>query len=105
MVALINEGTRSAKEGMAFQFKKSRRARLVGTATTGAFMGASFTFGRGDGYVLAIAATRLLLDGVQLEGVGVAPDVAVAYPLDRSLDRDPQLERAVEEIGAMLRSN
>ena len=37
MVVLVNEGTLSGKEGLAYQFKKSGRALLVGSTTIGAF--------------------------------------------------------------------
>ena len=47
MVVLIDEGTRSGKECMAFQFKKSRRARLLGTTTAGAVLARSSLQARG----------------------------------------------------------
>jgi C-terminal processing protease CtpA/Prc len=39
------------------------------------------------------------LDGQDLELTGVAPDIAVKNTVaDRVADKDPQLERAVDEI-------
>ena len=37
LVVLINAGTRSGKESLAFQFAKTQRATLIGTTTAGAF--------------------------------------------------------------------
>jgi carboxyl-terminal processing protease len=102
MVVLVDEGTRSGKEALAFQFKKSGRARLVGTTTAGAFRGAQFYADREEGYILAVALTAVKLDGVDLEGVGVSPDVRVERSLDVPGSGDPQLERALEEIRPLL---
>jgi carboxyl-terminal processing protease len=102
VVAVINEGTRSGKEAIAFQFRKSRRGRLVGTTTAGHFRGAGFFPSRDPDYMLELAQTHLLLDGVDLEGRGVTPDVEVPWPLGRSIPGDPQLDRAIEEMKALL---
>ena len=98
MVVIVDEGTRSGKEVLAFQFKKSKRARLVGTTTAGAVRGAAFFAKPAEGYILAVALTALRLDGEDLEGRGVTPDVRVERPLERPAKGDPQLERALEEI-------
>ncbi len=44
MAVLINEGVRSGKEAMAYQFKKSRRATLIGSKTAGYFFCGIFQF-------------------------------------------------------------
>ena len=77
MALLINGGTRSAKEYFTLQFKKSRRAVVVGATTTGAFLGAGGFPITQDGY-LELPIGGLRLDGRRIEGVGVAPDIAVA---------------------------
>lgn len=82
MVVLIDEGTRSGKEAVAFQFKKSGRATLIGTTTRGAFNAGTGLFVDGDSslvYYLSVAEYRL--DGQRIEGVGVAPDLEVPYPV------------------------
>jgi C-terminal processing protease CtpA/Prc len=89
-------------EALAFQFRKSGRARLVGTTTAGAFRGAQFYAGREEGYILAVALTVLKLDGVDLEGHGVPPDVRVERSLEAPGNGDPQLDRALEEIKPLL---
>ncbi len=77
MTVLINGGTRSAKEYFTLQFKKSKRATVIGTTTTGAFLGANGFSIAPDGY-LELPVVGLKLDGKRIEGVGVPPDIAVA---------------------------
>ncbi len=96
MVVLINEGVRSGKEALAYQFKKSDRATLIGTKTKG-----SFSLGRGifnkekQPYFLYLATAELLLDGKQIEGLGISPTLQIPYPLNKILVKDPQLEAAL----------
>ena len=106
MVVLINEGTRSGKEGLAYQFKKSGRAVVIGATTEGAF-----TAGRGifteprNPYFLYLATAEYLLDGSKIEGLGISPDVYVAYPLDQSMDTDPQLGEALRTAARLVSEN
>jgi carboxyl-terminal processing protease len=95
MVVLINHGTRSAKEFFSYQFKVSRRAKLVGTRTAGAFLGASAMEIGKDG-LLELAVMGLKVDGKLLEEVGVAPDITV-QPQFSYTERDSQL-LAAEQI-------
>ena len=88
MVVLINDGTRSAKEFLSYEFKSRRRARLVGTRTAGAFLGAGgFEVGRTG--LLELPIMGLRVDGKPIEGTGVAPDLAFA-PRFSYTDRDSQ---------------
>ena len=57
----------------------------------------------GGDCILYLAVNQILLDDRQLEGAGVEPDVVVDYPLDRSVDRDPQFDRALEEMSGLLK--
>jgi carboxyl-terminal processing protease len=76
---LINGGTRSGKETIAYGAKKHRLARLVGERTAGAALfGVPFCLSDGSHLLLAQSDGRV--DGERLEGVGVAPDIEV--PLD-----------------------
>jgi len=99
MVVLINEGVRSGKEALAYQFKKSNRAILIGTNTKGAF-----TVGRGIfnekklPYFLYLATGEVLLDGTRVEGYGISPDIYVPYSLQDNVSEDPQLNTAILEI-------
>jgi carboxyl-terminal processing protease len=94
MVVLINEGVRSGKEAMAFQLKKTKRALLVGTTTAGHFVaGKAYFVERALPYVLYLSVNGLLLDGHDIEGKGVPPDIKIEYPLT-GLGFDPQLAEA-----------
>lgn len=78
LAVIINNGTRSGKESLAFQFKKGNRATLFGTTTAGAFTSGRGVFAnRDEDYLLYLAVQELLLDGSVIEGVGVTPDVWV----------------------------
>ncbi len=106
MVVLINEGVRSGKEALAYQFKKSKRATLIGTKTKGAF-----SVGRGifnkekQPYFLYLATAELLLDNNKIEGFGIYPNIQIPYPLQKNTATDPQLEAALLEIAKKLESN
>jgi carboxyl-terminal processing protease len=97
MVVLINEGVRSGKEALAYQFKKTKRATLVGTKTAGFFVGGGAYFTEIElPYFLYLSSKGLLLDGINLEGNGVKPDIKVSYPLTTSSRMDPQLAEALK---------
>ena len=90
---LVNGGTRSGKEILAFGFKKYRLGEVIGTHTEGAVLAATaFLIGGG---LLLLAVQDVHVDGERLEGVGVAPTIEVQADPD-SMDRsDPQLNRAI----------
>lgn len=92
---LVNRGTRSGKEIIAYAIKKHGLARIVGDNTGGAVLpGRPFCLD--DGGILYVASWRLTVDGEVLEGKGVAPDVRVAFDLRHAGGRDPQLEAALD---------
>ena len=90
---LVNGGTRSGKEILAYGFKKYRLGEVIGTRTEGAVLAATaFLIGGG---LLLLAVEDVRVDGERLEGVGVAPTIEVqAGPASVERD-DPQLNRAV----------
>jgi carboxyl-terminal processing protease len=99
MIVLINEGVRSGKEALAFQFKKTKRATLLGTPTAGYFVGGGAYFREKElPYFLYLSSKGLLLDGVDLEGNGVNPDILVRWPIHSAKHFDPQLKKAKEII-------
>ncbi|WP_185964576.1 S41 family peptidase [Aliikangiella marina] len=102
MVVLINEGVRSGKEALSYQFKKTNRALLVGEKTMGAFVAGRGIFNEEQDYFLYLATAEYFVDDIKIEGVGIKPHVAVAYPLSKSLNHDPQLNRALVEISKLL---
>ena len=67
---LINEGTRSGKEVLAYGFKEYRLGELIGHRTEGAVLAAT-AFLIGDDGLLLLAVEDVLVDGKRLEGVGV----------------------------------
>jgi carboxyl-terminal processing protease len=106
LVLIVNEGSRSGKEGLAWQLRKAGRARLVGTTTAGAFRGGElFRCQEEPRALLMVAGNMLWLDDVAIENTGVAPDVRVEHPARSSLPGDPQLERALVELRSMMRPN
>lgn len=97
LAVLINSKVRSGKEALAYQFKKSDRATLIGTTTAGAFVGGLGGFADEDrGFILYLSVFGMYLDGHKIEGKGIAPHIEVS-PNDSEHD-DPPLERAILEI-------
>ena len=92
---LINGGTRSGKEVVAYAVQREMLGVLVGERTAGFVVGGR-PFLLSDGSVLYLAVMDVEVDGQRLEGVGVAPDVEVPDRLDLAAGADPQLERAVD---------
>jgi carboxyl-terminal processing protease len=95
---LVNGGTRSGKEVLAYGFKKYRIGEVIGTQTEGAVLAATaFLTGRG---LLLLAVEDVQVDGVRLEGVGVAPTIEVQAGPTSAGEADPQLSRAVALLSA-----
>lgn len=92
---LVNEGTRSGKELLAFGFQRYGYGPVVGSTTAGAVTaGGCQAIGvRG---LLYFGLRDVLVDGERLEGRGVKPDIEVPFPIPYAGGRDPQLERAIE---------
>ncbi len=70
---MINEGTRSGKGILSYDFKKAKLGKVVGTRSGGAVLGGR-VFLLKDGSMLQLAV-RGSAHG--LEGKGVSPDVEV----------------------------
>ncbi len=82
VVMLVNEGSRSAKEILAFGFQQYQIGPVVGTKTAGAVVAGS-PFLMKDGSLLYLAVANVYVNGNQrLEGVGVTPDVSVPSPVE-----------------------
>ncbi len=79
VVALINGGSRSGKELLAYSLKNSGRAQLVGDRTAGYVLGGRL-FPIDERCALYLAVTDCEVNGVRLEGVGVEPDVLIPNP-------------------------
>ncbi len=94
---LVNGGTRSGKEVLAYGFKKYRIGELIGTPTARSVLAATaFLMGNGD--LLLLPVEDVLVDGQRLEGVGVAPTIEVPFDLLYAAGADAQLDRAVQVL-------
>lgn len=100
VVGIIDEGSRSAMEILAYVMKKNG-AQLVGTRTAGAVLGGEVSM-LPDDSLLMLAASQVLVDGELLEGKGVSPDVAIPYPLAYSDGADPQFDAALKAATELL---
>jgi carboxyl-terminal processing protease len=94
---LIDWHTRSAAEIFAHAFKRERLGLLIGTRTAGAVTSATLLDLPG-GNRLYMGTMGLTVDGVVLEGLGVAPDIEVARSLPYAGGADPVLDRAVAHL-------
>jgi carboxyl-terminal processing protease len=94
---LINGGTRSGKEILAYGFKKYALGEVIGTLTAKAVL-ASTAFLMSDGSLLLLAVSDVRVDGERLEGVGVMPTIEVPFDPVHVAGKDPQLDRAVEVL-------
>jgi tricorn protease len=99
IVLLINEQSLSDAEMTSAGFKELGLGKIIGTET---YRWIIFTSGKGlvDGSFYRLPAWGCYtLDGKNLEQEGVTPDIFVPMDFkDRLEKRDPQLDRAIEEI-------
>jgi carboxyl-terminal processing protease len=103
VAVIVNEGSASAAELLAVAVEEGGRGRVFGQRTAGKAL-VHVPGPLDDGSVLLISAARLVrLDGTEILGRGVAPDVPVAWPesvhpplaVPGARERDPQLAAAV----------
>ena len=102
VVMLVNGGTRSGKEILAYGFKKYGLGEVIGTRTAGAVLAAR-AFLLSDGSLLLLAVNDVFVDGQRLEGAGVTPTLEVPFPVEYAQGKDPQLERALELLSRSVR--
>ncbi|WP_286755243.1 S41 family peptidase [Roseivirga sp. UBA838] len=105
MVLLINEQSLSDAEMTATGFKELGLGTIIGTET---YRWIIFTSGAGlvDGSSYRLPSWGCYtLDGKNIEQVGVQPDIYVRTTFeDRVKGRDPQLEKAIEEVLKQLKN-
>jgi len=76
----VNAFSRSGKELLAFGARKYHLATVIGERTPGQTLGGRlFPLSNGDALFLAVQSSRI--DGVNLEGVGVPPDIEVPFDI------------------------
>ncbi len=99
IILLVNEQTLSDGEMTAEGFKALKLGKIIGTET---YRWIIFTTGRGlvDGSFYRIPAWGCFtLDGKDIEKNGVTPDINIKTSFtDRLENKDPQLDRAIDEI-------
>ena len=96
-VYLVNAFSRRGKELLAFGARKYRLATVMGERTPGKTLGGRlFPLSNGDMLFLAVQSCRI--DGVDLEGGGVTPDIEVPFDLRYCAGRDAQLEKALDYL-------
>jgi C-terminal processing protease CtpA/Prc len=100
VVGIIDGGTRSGMEILAYGLKRAG-VPLVGTKTAGDVV-AGRAFVLKDNSLLEIAVLDVRVDGMRLEGRGVTPDIDVPFEVRYSAGADPQIERAMDEMRALL---
>jgi carboxyl-terminal processing protease len=100
---LVNEGSRSSKEILAYAFQQKKIGLVIGTPTPGAVVGGR-AFLMSDGSLLYVAVVDVYVNGnTRLEGKGVTPDIVVPFELQYARGADPQRERALAEAVKELR--
>lgn len=104
IILLINEQSLSDAEMTAQGFKSLKLGKIIGTGT---YRWIIFTSGAGlvDGSFIRLPGWGCYsLDGKDIEVTGVDPDIKVPMNFeDRINKRDPQLDRAIEEILKQLK--
>lgn len=98
-IVLVNQGSASASEIVAGALKDYDKAILVGEKT----------FGKGsvqvlrnlsDGSVIKVTTAKWLMPkGAYIHETGIEPDIVIERTTeDRAANKDPQLDRAIEEL-------
>jgi carboxyl-terminal processing protease len=101
VIIIINGGTRSAKEVLAYYFRKTKRGVLIGERTAGFVSGGGLERISGDSLLLYCKWMKVV-DGKRLEGIGVEPDIEVPFDIRFTAGRDIQLERAKDEMVRLI---
>ena len=100
-VYLVNAFSGSGKELLVFGAQKYHLATVIGERTPGQVLGGRlFPLFNGDVLFLAVQSCRI--DGVNLEGIGVLPDIEVPFDIPYCAGHDAQLEKALEYLVEQL---
>lgn len=106
LVVLTDDRSRSAKELLAYRVRHSGLGQLVGQRTEGAVLGAMF-HALPDGSYLELAGVSVPIDGVVLEGRGVAPhhevDLVLPYAGGTDTIFEKGCEIAAEQVSRLAR--
>jgi C-terminal processing protease CtpA/Prc len=100
VVAIIDAGTRSGMEILAYSLKKNG-VPLVGAPTAGNVL-AGTAYLLPDDSILELAVADVFVDGLRLEANPVQPDVPVAFDVRYAAGADPQLDAATAVLAGRL---
>lgn len=101
-VLLTDRYTRSGAEILAYGFRRQAFGPIVGERTAGAVSGGRL-FPLPNGGALYIAVSALQVDGTNLEGAGVVPDIVVPGPGPYANGTDRQFDEAVKAAAGLVR--
>ena len=102
LVVLINEFSASASELVAGALKDNNRAILIGEKSYGkGVVQALYELSDNSG-IKFTTAKYFLPSGISIDGTGITPDIIVEQKPDD--EEDLQLNRAIEEIKALIKS-
>jgi len=104
VIILINGGSRSGKELLAYYFKKTGRGLLVGEKT-GGFVTAGRWKRISKDSMLYYGVLTMFIDGKRLEGVGIEPDIEVPFDIRFAAGKDIQLKRAKDEMVRLIETS
>jgi C-terminal processing protease CtpA/Prc len=96
VVAIIDGGTRSGMEVLAYSLKKNG-IPLVGAPTAGNVL-AGTAYMLPDDSLLELAVADVTVGGTRLENNPVQPDIAVPFDVRYANGSDPQLDAATQEL-------
>lgn len=101
VVTLINGGSRSGKELLAYSLKKTGRSTLVGETTAGAVL-AGRLYEINDKAALYLAVANCDVEGISIEGKGVSPDVEIRQTSAARGQHDAQYDEGLRILKAKL---
>jgi len=96
-VYLVNQYSRSGKELLAYGARRYQQVKVIGERTAGDVLGGRL-FPLSNGDTLFLAVQSALVDGVNLEGIGVPPDIEVPFDVRYCAGQDAQLKKALEYL-------
>ena len=101
---LINQHSASDAEIFPNGFREKGLGPLIGRTTSGAVIGTHDVTLVNESRFRVPVDGWFTLEGVNLENMGVAPDIEVPYPYEAYRDgRDPQIKKAAEVLLAALK--
>ena len=106
MMVLINKGSASASEIVAGALRDHSRAKLIGETTFGKGTVQEMESLKDGSQIKMTIAKWVMPSGYIIEENGLKPDIEVKITeKDLEEKRDPQLEKAIEEVQKIISEN